>query len=44
MASTGLFLDIINLFTDLNLATYIGVGVVMGAVGWLFGRVAKAGR
>ena len=44
MISTGTILDIVNLFTDLGLAVYVGIGVVIGGVAYLFTRVAKAGR
>jgi hypothetical protein len=44
MSVTGELLDIVNLFTDLGLSAYIGIGVVIGAVAYLFGRMSKAGR
>ena len=44
MSSTGELLSIVNLFGDLQLAAYVGIGVVIGGVAYLFGRVAKAGR
>jgi hypothetical protein len=36
--------SISGLFTDLGLAVYVGVGVVVGGVAYLLGRLAKAGR
>lgn len=44
LASTGTLLEIVNLFTDMGLTAFVGIGAVIGAVGYLFGRMAKGGR
>lgn len=40
----AIILAITDLFDGLGLLVYVGVGVVVGGVAYLMGRLAKAGR